>query len=125
MREIISGVVTPKVVENGARRAVGAQHTGLAPGTFERTVWRQKSFQPGFWVDRGERTALHLLDISQHGARAHSSRPPGKGECVLVHCDMPLGRVFVRWVSDKTFGFEFLIPISSDTVAAILRILPK
>jgi hypothetical protein len=113
------------VAENGARRTIGAQHVAPAPGTFKRTVWRQKSFQPGFWVERGERKALHLLDISEHGARAHSPRPPTAGERVLVHCELPLGQAVVRWVSDKTFGLEFVVPISSDTVSAVLRLPPK
>ncbi|WP_443026958.1 PilZ domain-containing protein [Sphingomonas sp. GB1N7] len=114
-----------KVAEPSSRPSVESQHITLAPGTFERIVWRQKSFQPGFWIERGERIALHLLDISENGVRAHSARPPAMGESVLVHCDLPLGRAIVRWVSAKTFGLEFVVPLTSNTVSAILQLPPR
>ena len=91
----------------------------------KRLVSRQKSFQPGYWVEREAHIALHLLDLSEHGARAHSARPPAKGDVVLILCDIPLGRAIVRWVSKKTFGLEFAVPQTLETIVAVLDLPPR
>ncbi len=90
----------------------------------DRVARRQKSFQPGTWVNGDQVITLHVLDISESGARAHSVTPPSEGRCVSIGCGLPLGRAVVRWVSANTFGLEFVVPISKDTVASVLGLPP-
>ncbi|QQV75948.1 PilZ domain-containing protein [Sphingomonas aliaeris] len=90
-----------------------------------RAARRQKSFQPGTWMNGDQVITLHVLDISESGARAHSPMPPSEGRCVPIVCGLPLGRAVVRWVSASTFGLEFVVPISTDTVAAVLKLTPR
>lgn len=90
-----------------------------------RVARRQKSFQPGYWMNGGDKVALHLLDISESGARAHSTCPPTKGACVHVYCALPLGRAIVRWVSAKSFGLEFVVPLPLEAVTTVLELDPR
>jgi hypothetical protein len=87
----------------------------------DRIARRQKSFQVGTWVNGDQMITLHVLDISESGARAHSVSPPSEGRCVPIICGLPLGRAVVRWVSANTFGLEFVVPISKDTVTTVLN----
>ena len=90
-----------------------------------RVARRQKSFQPGYWIGGGGKIALHFLDISESGARAHSAVPPIRGACVQVFCGLPLGRAIVRWVSAKSFGLEFVVPLTPEAVTKVLGLDPR
>lgn len=54
---------------------------------------------------------VHLLNISQSGAKLDSETPPASGESVvLLHNDLKVsGRI--AWVEDSRFGIAFDQPI--------------
>lgn len=84
-----------------------------------RTVRRYKIFQPARGQKDDSPFALHLLDISTAGARAHSVSPPAQGDRISIDCGALLAVAKVRWVSAAHFGVQFVTPLSTEAVAKV------
>lgn len=87
-----------------------------------RTPQRYKVFQPGTMAVGGVSHRIHFLDISEVGARLHSSEAtPQVGELVSISCVMPLGQARVKWVKNAYFGVQFVATMAPTTVQAIVE----
>lgn len=73
-------------------------------------------FQPGQGRYRDVTFALHLLDISLTGARAHAATPPPIGTLFHVECGFALGSARVAWHDGTIFGLRFSMPLTMEMI---------
>ena len=88
-------------------------------GAERRVAHRFKIFHPGQWRHADTHLRLHLLDISTTGARAFAKAPPEVGTNIFIECGVPLGVARVSWLRGSSFGVQFRISLSLDTIDAV------
>jgi len=86
-----------------------------------RATRRFKIFKQGQYLHEGASSAIHLLDISSFGARAHAEKMPKRGDHVLIECGFSLGTANVLWISPNRFGLEFTNPLNDEMLSRILK----
>lgn len=93
---------------------------GERVGWTPRQVQRTKVFRPGSMRRGSDETRVHLLDVSVHGARAHSDPLPEEGERVILRCEELECSAVVTWVRHPIFGLTFVLPSDEDTITALV-----
>lgn len=98
--------------------------TGGQSEAASRAAKRVKVFQPATLVREGVRLRMHLLDISETGALAHSPEPPSARSRVQVECEGVLRTASVRWSEGKRFGLLFDRPLLAADLDKLARPAP-
>jgi hypothetical protein len=81
---------------------------------------RLKVFKLGQAQTDGVAFKVHLLDVSEHGARLHASAAPARGIRITLTCASVRTSGMVRWVNARRFGIRFDKPLVESELATIV-----
>jgi hypothetical protein len=79
-----------------------------------------KVFKLGRAQADGASFKVHLLDVSQRGARLHASEAPDRGIHLELTCASVSTSGTVRWVDARRFGIRFDAALAPSELASIL-----
>jgi hypothetical protein len=87
--------------------------------TCSRSQPRLKVFRLACAQAGGVQFKIHLLDISERGARIHAGEVPGRAVRITLACASVITKGEVRWVDASRFGLKFdepLLPLDLDAI---------
>lgn len=81
---------------------------------------RLKVFKLGQAQADGDPFRVHLLDVSERGARLHANQAPDRGIRITLTCASVSASGTVRWVDASRFGIRFDKPLVPAELATIV-----
>lgn len=81
---------------------------------------RHKIFQVGEMRVGDRVTKVHLLDISEDGARLHCPVVTGVGTAIVLNWRDQRWRAVIVWQMGEKCGVRFIFPLSPTTVALLI-----
>ena len=94
----------------------------VQPAQAARARPRRKLFQPAELDMAGGRGRVHLLDLSETGAKLNAVRAPLQGSFVSLSCGELRRSARVAWVNGRRVGITFLMPLTTREVEAVLAL---
>ncbi|MBR0551752.1 PilZ domain-containing protein [Stakelama marina] len=89
--------------------------------TVTRAAKRHKVFVPSKMLLHSGEERVHILDISQAGARTFGSFTAKVGDLVELTVGDEQVTARVRWVKDRTFGLEFDPEMDQAAIDQLLK----
>ena len=81
---------------------------------------RRKIFQLGELTVGARTLRVHLLDVSEGGARLHCPAEVKAGDPAILRWQGQQWRGIIMWTSDDKCGVRFIAPLTGETIAALL-----
>lgn len=81
---------------------------------------RRKIFQLGELTVGGRTLRVHLLDVSEGGARLHCPAEVNVGDPVILRWQDNQWRGIIMWTSQGKCGVRFIAPLTAAALSALL-----
>jgi hypothetical protein len=81
---------------------------------------RRKIFQVGELHADGRSLRVHLLDVSEGGAKLHCTSELSVGSAVTLHWQGQRWRGVIAWTADGKCGVRFLVPLAPAAIDALM-----
>lgn len=81
---------------------------------------RRKIFQLGELMVGGRILRVHLLDVSEGGARLHCPADVKPGDPAILRWQDQQWRGIIMWTHEDRCGVRFIAPLTGEAIAALL-----